>query len=130
MGGRRAEKKPAAERETAAGAEGRIASGQNRYKMSGARNAPSNVPARRDALASTLGAGPDRGARGWQALHFDPHQLQQFPKSYATGSHFREEQLADITALVASDVRAARLALRFSRWLLRFCLSHGRPPPG
>jgi hypothetical protein len=43
--------------------------------------------------------------------------MQQFPKSNATGLQFGEHQFADITALVARDVRAPRLT-RISR---RFC---------
>src|SRR5260370_20357498 len=92
--------------------------------MPGARIAPSKVPSSAIALASTFGAGPCRGARGLEALHFHLQQMQQSPKSHATGLQFRQDQLTDITALVANDVRAPRLARRFSPWLLRFCLSH------
>src|ERR1035441_4438250 len=126
MGGRAGGKKPAAERDTAAGAEGGIRSiGQNssRSEWRGRVGTSSGyvewlrgVP---EARVFTPGVGPDTGASGGAALHLHPHQTEQFPQSFAAALQFREQQFADIVAFHATGVGVLRLAQRFSRRLVR-----------
>jgi hypothetical protein len=110
---------PAAERETAAGSkrpERRQAQNSATYAALRLRLERSRVAI--VALIFTAGEVAACGAPGWPSPGFRPHQPEQFLKSHPAGFQFRQEQFAHIIALGANDVRTARLAQRFSCWLL------------